>query len=203
MRRTAPASPGSRRPSSQALAAADRPFADLRISKRWVITLYPTPAMAAFEGIALDEYVRFVVGASTTDPRPLRDAEERLAPRFREGRTAIVVTEAPDGRELTLALDIGPCLPALSYGLRNVPDGEIYTSPVASATEGEIFLDLPSRIRRERHPRHLPQVRAWPDRRLPRRDRARAPARDRRDRRGLAPTRRVRARHEPRPRPGA
>jgi aminopeptidase len=128
----------------QGLAATDRPFADVRISKRWVITLYPTPAMAASEGIALDEYASFVVGASTTDPRPLRDAEERLAPRFREGRTAIVVTGAPDGRELTLALDIGPCLPALSYGLRNVPDGEIYTSPVASETEGEIFLDLPS-----------------------------------------------------------
>jgi aminopeptidase len=128
----------------QGLAATDRPFADVRISKRWVITLYPTPAMAASEGIALDEYASFLVGASTTDPRPLRDAEERLAPRFREGRTAIVVTGAPDGRELTLALDIGPCLPALSYGLRNVPDGEIYTSPVASETEGEIYLDLPS-----------------------------------------------------------
>ncbi len=129
---------------AQALATADRPFTNLRVSKRWVITLYPTPAMARFEGIDFDEYVRFVVGASVTDPRPLREAEERIAPLFRDGRRVTVVTEAPEGRELALSLDIGPCIPALSYGLRNVPDGEVYTSPVASATEGEIWLDLPN-----------------------------------------------------------
>ena len=70
--------------------------------------------------------------------------EDRLAPLFRAGKRATVVTESPDGRARTLSLDIGPCLPALSYGLRNVPDGEIFTSPVASATEGEIYLDLPN-----------------------------------------------------------
>lgn len=129
---------------AQALVAADRPFTDARISKRWVITLYPTPAMAAFEGIPFEEYVRFVVGASITDPRPLKSAEDLLAPIFRDGKRVTVVTESPGGRERTLSLDIGPCLPALSYGLRNVPDGEIYTSPVASATEGELYLDLPN-----------------------------------------------------------
>jgi aminopeptidase len=129
---------------AQAVATADRPFANLRLARRWVITLYPTPAMAAFEGIEFDEYVRFVVDASITDPRPLRDAEERIAPLLREGRRATVVTEAPDGRNLALALDIGPSIPAMSYGLRNLPDGEVYTSPVASATEGDIYLDLPN-----------------------------------------------------------
>ncbi len=129
---------------AQAVAMADRPFANLRLARRWVITLYPTPAMAAFEGIEFDEYVRFVVDASITDPRPLRDAEERIAPLLREGRRATVVTEAPDGRNMALVLDIGPSIPAMSYGLRNLPDGEVYTSPVASATEGEIYLDLPN-----------------------------------------------------------
>jgi aminopeptidase len=129
---------------AQALATADRPFAGLRLARRWVITLYPTPAMAAFEGLEFEEYVRFVVGASVTDPRPLRDAEERIAPLLRDGRRVTVTTSAPNGRELALVLDIGASLPAMSYGLRNVPDGEVYTSPVASATEGEIYLDLPN-----------------------------------------------------------
>jgi len=31
----------------------------------------------------------------------------------------------------------------LSYGLRNFPDGEIFTSPDANTVEGEIFVDLP------------------------------------------------------------
>ena len=38
---------------SGALAAADRPFSDTRISKPWVITLYPTPAFAKLEGMDL------------------------------------------------------------------------------------------------------------------------------------------------------
>jgi aminopeptidase len=130
-------------PQSQSLAAADRPFADLRLARRWVITLYPTPAFAAMEGLPLDEYVRFIVGASTTDPRPLREAEERLAPLFRGGHTMRLLTRHPDGRGFELRIDITPSLPTLSYGLRNFPDGEIYTSPDARATAGEIFLDLP------------------------------------------------------------
>lgn len=126
----------------QALAAADRPFVTLRLARPWVLTLYPTPAFAAMEGLPLEEYVRFLVRASTTDPRPLREAEERLAPLFREGRTMRLVTRH-GGRELNLTVDIALSRPALSYGLRNFPDGEIYTSPDAGRTEGEIFLDLP------------------------------------------------------------
>ncbi|MEW6336742.1 MAG: aminopeptidase [Acidobacteriota bacterium] len=126
----------------QTLAAADRPFVALRLARRWALTLYPTPAFAAMEGLPLDEYVRFLVRASTTDPRPLRDAEERLAPLFRDGRTVRLVT-ARGGRELTLDMDISPSMPTLSYGLRNFPDGEIYTSPDARSVRGEVLLDLP------------------------------------------------------------
>jgi aminopeptidase len=130
-------------PQSQALAAADRPYADLRLARRWVLTLFPTPAFAVMEGLPLDEYVRFLVRASTTDPRPLREAEDRLAPLFRSGRTVRLLTRHPDRRDLELRIDITPSLPILSYGLRNFPDGEIYTSPDARDTAGEIFLDLP------------------------------------------------------------
>ncbi|MFV2071461.1 MAG: aminopeptidase [Thermoanaerobaculales bacterium] len=129
---------------SQSLAAADRAFADIRLSKPWVITLFPTAAAAEVEGIGFDVYEQFIVGASTIDPRPLLAAEERLAPIFERGRKIRIVTEHPaDGRELTLELDISQGRPVLSYGLRNFPDGEIFTSPDARSAEGEIFVDLP------------------------------------------------------------
>jgi aminopeptidase len=55
-----------------------------------------------------------------------------------------LVTTHPDGgRELTLEVDIEHSIPVLSYGLRNFPDGEIFTSPDARSPHGEIFLDLP------------------------------------------------------------
>ncbi len=128
----------------QSLAAADRPFTEVRLSKPWVITLYPTPGFAALEGLDFEEYTRFLVRASTVDPRPLKVAEDRIAPFFRDGRSITIVTEHPrQKRELTLRMSIEPSLPALSYGLRNFPDGEIFTSPDARSVEGELFLDLP------------------------------------------------------------
>lgn len=135
---------GLAREASAALAKADRPFADLRLAKRWVITLYPTPAYAEIEGLPLEEYVRFVVDASTVDPRPLLEAERRLEPLFSSGKRMEVVTWHPgERRELTLTMSLAESIPTLSHGLRNVPDGEVFTSPDASSVEGELFLDLP------------------------------------------------------------
>ncbi len=128
----------------QALAAADRPFADLRLARPWVITLYPTPAAAKMEGLQLEEYTRFVVRASTTDPAPLREAEEAIAPLFDNGHRVEIVTEHPrDGRRLVLSMGIEAGRGRMSYGLRNFPDGEVFTSPDAQTVEGEIFVDLP------------------------------------------------------------
>jgi aminopeptidase len=128
---------------SQALAAADKPFADLRLARPWVITLFPTPGFAAMEKMDLDDYARFLVKASTTDPRPLRDAEARIAPLFDAARTMTVVTHHPaSSRDLTLHLDLSPSRAEMSYGLRNFPDGEVFTSPDARRTEGELYLDL-------------------------------------------------------------
>ena len=129
---------------SQALVAADRPFADIRLSKPWVITLFPTAASAELEEMDFDSYRKFIVGASTTDPRPLLEAEKLLAPVIDNGQGIRIVTEHPkDGRELALEMEIADGHAVMSYGLRNFPDGEIFTSPNANSTEGEIFVDLP------------------------------------------------------------
>jgi aminopeptidase len=129
---------------SQALAAADRPFANIRLSKPWVITLYPTAASAELEDMDFDTYRDFIVGASTTDPRPLLEAEKRLAPVIDDGKKIRIVTEHPrEQRELALEMEIADGHAVMSYGLRNFPDGEIFTSPNASSAEGEIFVDLP------------------------------------------------------------
>ena len=129
---------------SQALAAADRPYANIRLSKKWVISLFPTPASAEIEGMDFESYERFIVGASTTDPRPLLEAEKRLAPVIEDGKVIRIATEHPHtGRELVLELDISLGRAVMSYGLHNFPDGEIFTSPDANSATGEIFVDLP------------------------------------------------------------
>jgi aminopeptidase len=128
----------------QALASADRPFADIRLSKPWVITLFPTPAFARLEGMSPEDFEAFIVGASTVDPRPLKTAEEAIAPLIDNGSRVRIVTREPhNGRELTLEMSIAQGNAVMSYGLRNFPDGEVFTSPDASSVAGEIFVDLP------------------------------------------------------------
>lgn len=128
----------------QSLAEADQPFGKIRLSKPWVITLFPTAGMAEGEGMNLEDYTRFIVRASTADPLPLKAAEKKLKPLFDEGATVTVVTEHPvEHRELMMTVDISQSLGVMSYGLRNFPDGEVFTSPDANSTSGEIFVDLP------------------------------------------------------------
>ena len=126
------------------LAEADKPFSSIRLTKSWVITLYPTPGFAEMEGLSLKEYTDFIVGASTTDPKPLLEAEKRIGPTVQEGKKVTIATEHPrEKRELVLEMDISHGNAQLSYGLRNFPDGEVFTSPDARSTQGEIFVDLP------------------------------------------------------------
>jgi len=126
------------------LAMADRPFSNLRLARPWVITLFPTPGYAELEGMDLEEYTRFIVKASTTDPRPLKEAEERLAPLMGATRRVTIETHHPgEDRPLKLTMSIEQGRARISYGIHNFPDGEIFTSPDARSAEGEIFVDLP------------------------------------------------------------
>ena len=94
--------------------------------------------------MSVDDFERFIVGASTVDPNPLREAEERIAPLVDEGSEIRIVTRHPkEDRDLALEMEISQGRAVLSYGLRNFPDGEVFTSPDASSVEGEIFVDLP------------------------------------------------------------
>ncbi len=125
------------------LAEADRDFADIRLSKPWVLTLYPTPGFAKMEGMELGQYTDFIVRASTIDPKPLKDAEEQIAPLFEAGKQIEIITEHPERRRLRCTMDLTHSHPVMSYGLRNFPDGEVFTSPDANSVQGEIFIDLP------------------------------------------------------------
>ncbi len=127
-----------------ALASADTPFATVRLKKPWVITLFPTPGFARTEGMALEDYTAFIVKASTADPAALKEAETAIAPLFDQAETVTVETRHPEtGRLLVLELNLEHSRAQLCYGLRNFPDGEVYTSPDARSSQGEIFIDLP------------------------------------------------------------
>lgn len=130
--------------TSAALVKADNPFKMIRLSKPWLLTLFPTQGFANMEGMSLEEYTEIIVKASTTDHKKLEEIEEPLAQLMEKAKTVRIETEHPHtGKLLTLTMDIQDRLVTRCVGKRNFPDGEIFTSPDANRVEGEIFVDLP------------------------------------------------------------
>lgn len=123
---------------------ADHPFKDIRLSKPWVLTLYPTEGFAKMEDMPLDKYTDIIVKASTTNPKLLEAVEKPIANLIEKAKKVRIETQCPKtGNTLVLTMDITDRTPVLCTGIRNFPDGEVYTSPNANTVEGEIFVDLP------------------------------------------------------------
>lgn len=129
---------------AQAIMRADEPVKNLRLSKPWVLTLFPTQGFADIEGMTLEEYARVVVNASMVDPRKLDAIEEDIYKLMDTSDTVTFITEHPETKkELTLKMNISERNVVKCTGNRNFPDGEVFTSPNYQTVEGEIFVDLP------------------------------------------------------------
>lgn len=127
-----------------ALVKADEPYKNIRLLKKWVITLYPTQGFADLEGMSLDEYAETVVAASTFDPRLLDEIEEPVRKLMDESESVRILTECPErGGKLELRMNIKGRNIRKCTGEHNLPDGEVFTSPDARTVEGEVFVDLP------------------------------------------------------------
>lgn len=123
-----------------------------RMAKRWVVTLYPTPASAQESGMSTQEYERFVYGSMflyDADPaakwRELGARQQRLVERLERAET--VKIEGP-GTDLTLSVKGRKW--ANSDGKRNMPSGEVFTGPLEDSAEGTITFDIPSVMDGER-----------------------------------------------------
>lgn len=128
----------------KALMRVDETYKNIRLLKPWVLTLFPTQGFADLEGMSLQEYADVIVSASMVDPRQLEAIEAPLHDLMSNSRTVRIVTKCPrTGRTLELTMDIAGRNIIKCTGKRNVPDGEVFTSPDARSPEGEIFVDLP------------------------------------------------------------
>lgn len=130
--------------TEQALMRADEPLKTVRIGKPWVLTLYPTQAFADLEDMTLEEYAEVVVSASTVDPKFLEEVEEPIYQQMSKSRKIRIVTQRPgaDG-PYQLEMRIADRNIIKCTGIRNFPDGEVFTSPDANTVTGQIFVDLP------------------------------------------------------------
>ena len=107
---------------------------------RWGVVQYPTEAAAEQARMSLAEYEDFVYGACLLD----WDAEEErmlaIKERFDAASSIRIVGE---GTDLTVGVAGRPGI--VSSGLRNMPDGEVFYSPVEDTAEGVIaFTEFPA-----------------------------------------------------------
>lgn len=112
----------------------------------WVGTLFPTDAHAQDADMSLEEYERFVFGACHLDEQDpaayWRSTAAELESRARQ--LASVRELRVVGLDTELTLDVGGRSWLAAAGKHNMPDGEVFTSPLESATHGEIRFTFPA-----------------------------------------------------------
>jgi aminopeptidase len=127
-------------------ARARAPIQEVRMTKRWCSTIWPTPALAQDAGMSEDDYAAFLNRAlflDRPDPvaawRELSDRQQRVVERLNAASTIRI--EA-DGTDLTLRVDGRTWIN--SNGRRNMPSGEVFTGPLEDSASGTIRFTVPS-----------------------------------------------------------
>jgi aminopeptidase len=127
-------------------ARAAAPLREAMLSRRWCLTIWPTPALAQQAGMGTTAFAALVERAlflDRPDPvaawRELRDRQQRLVERL--GQASELRIEA-EGTDLRLQVDGRTWIN--SDGKRNMPSGEVFTGPHETSAEGRIRYTIPS-----------------------------------------------------------
>jgi aminopeptidase len=115
---------------------------------RWCVTAFPCDAFAQDSDMSLEAYERFVYGAGwlhLPDPvaawRGFATTLEALCERLSGVRTIRVLAEDTD-----LSVGVAGRTWVASKGSHNFPDGEVFTGPLETATEGHVRFSFPGII---------------------------------------------------------
>lgn len=124
----------------QAVAKVLKPVLDHRVNKtKWVVLRWPSSAMAQQAGMSTQAFEDFFFRVCTFDYRRYGPGMKALADLM--NRTDRVHLKGP-GTDLKFSIKgIGavPC-----GGLRNIPDGEVFSCPVKDSVEGVIQYNAPT-----------------------------------------------------------
>ena len=117
-----------------------RPTLDYRVNEtKWVVLRYPNYSMAQLANSSLEKFEDFYFDVCTLDYRKMSEAMNPLVELM--NRTDKVQIKGP-GTDLTFSIKgIGAIK---CDGLRNIPDGEVYTAPVRESMNGVISYNTPS-----------------------------------------------------------
>lgn len=116
-----------------------RPMQNWRVDKtKWVVLRWPTPAMAQQALTSTESFEDFYFRVCCMDYSRLIPGEKVLKRLL--DKTDQVHIKGP-GTDLRFS--IKGLEGIMSYGLRNIPDGEVFTAPVKNSVEGVIQYNVP------------------------------------------------------------
>ena len=113
---------------------------------KWCVCQYPTESQASESGMSLAEYENFIIRSAYLDKEdPVRSWDELSA---KQGLIADYLNKCTEVRVRNDSTDISfSCEGRIwinSDGRRNMPSGEIFTSPVESSVNGFITFSYPA-----------------------------------------------------------
>lgn len=107
--------------------------------KRWVLCNYPTNALAQEADMSLEEYEEFLYNATNVDWTRVKQKEATLKAALDKANVVRIVGKDTD---LTIGIKGRKAIPC--YGERNMPDGEVFLSPLENSAEGCIYYEMPA-----------------------------------------------------------
>jgi len=117
-----------------------RPVLNHRVNRtRWVVLRWPTPSMAQAANLSTEAFENFYFDVCTMDYRKMARACGPLKRRM--ARADRVQLKAP-GTDLTFSIKGLGAVPCV--GLRNIPDGEVFSCPVKHSVNGVIQFNTPT-----------------------------------------------------------
>jgi len=117
-----------------------KPVLDHRVGKtKWVVLRWPTPAMAQQAGMSTEAFEEFYLRVCTLDYSLLGPGMAALKKLMDATDRVHLKGPGTDLRFSIKGIGSQPC-----GGLRNIPDGEVFSCPVKDSVEGHVQYNAPT-----------------------------------------------------------
>ncbi|PTY04828.1 aminopeptidase [Opitutaceae bacterium EW11] len=117
-----------------------KPVLDHRVSKtKWVVLRWPAPSMAQLAGKSTEEFEDFYFRVCTLDYSRMTPGMKALKELMENTDQVHIVGPGTDLRFSIKGIGAQPC-----GGLRNIPDGEVFSCPVKHSVEGVVQYNAPT-----------------------------------------------------------
>jgi aminopeptidase len=117
-----------------------RPVLDYRVNKtRWVVLRWPSPSMAQSASMSTEAFENLYFDVCTMDYARMAKAMLPLERRMKKADAVHITAPGTDLRFSIKGIGAVKC-----EGLRNIPDGEVFSCPVKNSVQGYITFNTPT-----------------------------------------------------------